>query len=173
MSLTLQRKSEKLSVSEIAEKAEINRSTFYLHYNDVTAVEDEIECIFGDKVCAEIDKFNLADVCGSTYKLFTAVNEILGSNTLLEKYILFSVNSAKITARLKKILIEKVIKIMMDSFPNVSYESAHYLAAYAVAGVVESYVVGARTDGVKQSPEKFFGFVSAITEYVIHSLTNM
>lgn len=173
MSLTLQCGREKLSVSEIAEKAEINRSTFYLHYNDAAAVEDEIECDFGNKVCAEIDKFNLADVSGSTYNLFTAVNEILGGNSLLEKYILLSVNSAKITARLKKILTEKVTKIMIDSFHGISYESAQYCAAYAVAGVVESYVVWARTDGVKQSPEKFFRFISAMTEYLIHSITLM
>ncbi len=171
MSLTLERKSEKLSVSEIAGKAEINRSTFYLHYNDVTALEDEIECDFGDKVCAEIDKFDLGDICGSTYKLFTAVNEILGGNALLEKYILLSVNSGKITARLKKILTEKVTKIMISSFHCASNESAQYCAAYVVAGVVESYIVWARTDGVKQSPEKFFRFVSAMTEYVVHSIT--
>lgn len=173
MSLTLQRKREKLSVSGIAAKAEINRSTFYLHYNDVAAVEYEIECDFGNKVCTEIDKFNLADVSGSTYNLFTAVNEILGSNALLEKYILLSVNSEKITSRLKKILTEKVTKIMLSSFHGLNHENAQYCAAYAVAGVVESYVVWARTDGVKQSPEKFFRFVGTMTECIIHSVTFM
>lgn len=43
MLLTMDKEIEKITVSDIAEKAFINRSTFYLHYNDARDVMQDIE----------------------------------------------------------------------------------------------------------------------------------
>lgn len=43
MELTLEEDMQKITVSDIAERAVINRSTFYLHYADAKEVLDDIE----------------------------------------------------------------------------------------------------------------------------------
>ncbi len=173
ITLTIDHKREKLSVSEIAEKAEINRSTFYLHYNDVADVEREIEREFGSAICAEIDKFNISDTYGSTYTLFSAVNAILEKDELLKKYILLSANSENVKAKLKEMLTKKVAQAILSDFPHVDKNRAAYSAAYAVAGAVESYVVWAREDNSRQPAENFLQSLSAVTEYIIQSVNSI
>lgn len=173
MSLTLEHSREKLSVSQIAEEAQINRSTFYLHYDDVAAVEDEIESEFGAAVCAEIDKFKISDIYASTYRLFTTVNALLDKTELLKKYILLSANSEKITAKLKQMLTNKVAAAIMHDFPQAGECAATCSAAYAVAGVVESYLVLARNDISQQPQERFLQCISYFTEYIIQSVSKI
>ena len=43
MQLMLESNLDKITVSEITNKAKVNRSTFYLHYSDVSAVIVDIE----------------------------------------------------------------------------------------------------------------------------------
>lgn len=49
---------EKISVKELADLAMINKATFYLHYEDIYALSDEIENEFVDKIISEIHQVN-------------------------------------------------------------------------------------------------------------------
>jgi AcrR family transcriptional regulator len=49
----------KITVSELAETAQVNRKTFYNHYLDINSVLYDIETVFLDDIFAIIDKNNI------------------------------------------------------------------------------------------------------------------
>lgn len=52
---------EKISVKELSELAMINKTTFYLHYQDIYALSEEMENEFVDEVISDIHQFNKKD----------------------------------------------------------------------------------------------------------------
>ena len=51
----------KITVSELAETAQVNRKTFYNHYPDINSVLYDIESVFLDDIFAIINKNNIWD----------------------------------------------------------------------------------------------------------------
>ena len=62
MQLMTETEANKLTVSDIAAKALVNRSTFYLHYADVAAVMKDIETEIAAKIEECINDFDISDV---------------------------------------------------------------------------------------------------------------
>ena len=58
--LELRRKKpiEKITVTELAKLAEINKATFYLHYSDIYSLADEMEDEVIDDILSEIQGLN-------------------------------------------------------------------------------------------------------------------
>ena len=83
MRLTVENKHEKITVSQIAEKANVNRSTFYLHYADTAAVATDIEKEISAKITNYLDCFDIADVYGSACRIFTNLSAALDEDALL------------------------------------------------------------------------------------------
>ncbi len=50
---------QSISVSELAERADINRKTFYKHYHDTMAVLDEIEDELVEKIFSNLNRDNV------------------------------------------------------------------------------------------------------------------
>ena len=66
-----------ITISELTQKANVNRRTFYTHYRNITDILNEIE---GDLVAALnelVKKFDANDFEASTYNLFLGLNELI------------------------------------------------------------------------------------------------
>lgn len=55
--LTKERKLNEITVKELCAKADINKSTFYLHYRDIYDLADSIQNILIEDVCSIIDEY--------------------------------------------------------------------------------------------------------------------
>lgn len=159
----------KISVSALAAKALVNRSTFYLHYNDVSDVAADLEAEIRETISEFIDGFTVSDIYGSTLTLFRRLTKRLDENSGMKEYIFFSRNSENVVARLKVIFVEKTMRSILNKFPHLHKNDILYPLTYAAAGIVDSYMKWVRNGEI--SIEQLIDTVSGITEYIIEKLT--
>ena len=172
MELVEEREINKISVSDLAAKAYVNRSTFYLHYPDVTAVAAEIEKEIADSITLCLEEFSIEDIYSSTLTLFRTLTKRLDEYERLKRYIIFSTNSDYVIARLKDIFVEKTISSIKNTFPHISEKDINFQLVYAAAGTVDCYVKWVREKGGSVQLEELIKKVSEITEHIISTITN-
>lgn len=160
----------KISVSALAAKALVNRSTFYLHYNDVGDVADDLEAEIRETISEFIDEFTVSDIYGSTLALFRRLTKRLEEKPSMKEYIFFSKNSEVMVARIKRMLVEKSLGSISEKFPNLQKKDILYPLTYAAAGIVDSYLGWVRNGGV--SIEELIDTVGGITEHIIEKITD-
>lgn len=160
----------RISVSELAERASINRSTFYLHYSDVYSVIEDIENDIAKRAGAYVDKFNVNNVYGSLYVLLTNITNELCKNAAVKKFILFSDKSGQLIAKIKDILVERAMRAYAAT--GKEREAFAYEAAYAVGGAVDAYVKWIRSDDKRVKLETLCQAVGELTEAIINKFTS-
>lgn len=161
----------KISVSELAAKALVNRSTFYLHYTDVQAVAADIESDINERICSAIDDFFVEDIYDSIYSLFVKLTNRLEENQTMKRYIIFSTNSHCIVTKLKEIFVEKAKKSILATL-NRSVKELEYPLTFAAAGIIDCYVKWVREGNGSTSIDEVMREVSKITEQIISFIAN-
>ena len=161
----------RISVSELAAKAHVNRSTFYLHYYDVQAVAADIENEIAERISTCIDNFQIDDIYGSTRNLFKKLTNRLDENETLKKYIILSTNSDYVISKIKEIFSDKTRISILQTFKNVSEKDIKYPIVFAAAGVIDCYVKWVREDNSSKSLEELICEVGKITERIITNIT--
>lgn len=162
----------KISVSDLSNKALINRSTFYLHYSDVSEVAADIEKEISAKISVFIDDFTISDIYNSTLTLFRKLTQSLEENPLVKQYIFFSTNSDYVAARLKLILVEKTKSNILNRFTDLTEKDIIYQLTYAASGIIDSYIKWIRDSDSAITLNELIQKVSEITERIIASITN-
>lgn len=161
----------RISVSELAAKALVNRSTFYLHYTDVQSVAADIENELSERIATYIDNFAISDIYSSTYTLFKKLTNRLDENEALKKYIIYSTNSNYVISKIKEIFSEKTRQSILETFKNVSEKDIKYPIVFAAAGVIDCYVKWVREDNNSKPLEDLISEVGKITERIITNIT--
>lgn len=157
-----------ISVSELAAKALVNRSTFYLHYTDVQSVATDIENGLAERISAAIDDFSFDDTYGSIYILFAKLTNRLEENRTMKRYIVFSTNSDYIISKLKEIFVEKAKKALVTIF-NCNEKDIEYSLTFAVSGLIDCYVKWARSDS--STPlDDVMRKIGKFTEYILSTI---
>lgn len=157
----------KITVSELAAKAMVNRSTFYLHYEDVAAVAADIENAIATKIGELISEFDISNIYDSTFTLFKKLTSKLEELPEIKNYIIYSTNSSYIVGRIKHIFVEKTTETLMKKAPEISPEESEYPFTFAAAGIIDSYVKWVRTAGNKPSLESLINTVSELTDQIL------
>lgn len=160
MELMYQKDINKITVSDIAERALINRSTFYLHYSDVLAVWNEIEDEIADRILANVADFDISNVDESISRLFSTMNKNTKDMDAFNTYILKSTNSKYIIERLKEIMIESSMKGYIAVNPDYKPE-AKYLITFIASGTIDTYIKWADSGDKNISLETLGNVVSA------------
>lgn len=84
----------KITVTDIVNKADLNRSTFYAHYSDVRAITEEMENEVIDKMIEILKKFEFKSFFNNPTPLLLEVSRFLENNQNTYK-ILLKVNDAE------------------------------------------------------------------------------
>lgn len=161
----------KISVSDLSAKAVVNRSTFYLHYRDVSAVADDLDKEIAETICGCIDNFTISDIYGSTLTLFRKLTSKLDENPQIKQYIFFSTNSDNVISRLKQIFVDKTMQSILNKFPSLRQKDIIYPLTYAASGIVDSYTKWIRLGGIEI--DCLIDTVSAITKHIIEEVTKV
>lgn len=171
MELVESREPAKISVSDLAARALVNRSTFYLHYSDVSDVARDIENEISDRISSCIGDFSISDIYGSTYSIFKKLTTRLDENVRMKRYIIFSTCSTAVVAKIKNIFVEKTKAPILNKFPNLNEQDIIYPLTYAASGIVDSYVKWVKDNDSSTSPDDVIKKVSHITETIISDIT--
>jgi AcrR family transcriptional regulator len=146
MTLMLEKELSKITVSDLTEKAMINRSTFYLHYSDINDVVSDIEKEIADKISSCINAYDDTHTYESTYALFSNLTDTLNQMSIVKKYILYSTNSKFIIQRLKDIFAEKTLTALKNSSKKEFGPEIIYPITFATSGMIDTYLKWAYAD---------------------------
>lgn len=120
---------EKITVREIAERAEINKTTFYAHYETVYDLVDQLE---QEAVAEVISQLNTAQGLLSSPRAFVKeIYTLLSKNKLCTE--LFSAPAmAQFTAHLHNAILEKV---KQDGIDSTQYENIGAVLVFIFNGI--------------------------------------
>lgn len=132
-----------ISISELTMKAGITRSTFYMYYNSVSDVRDDIE----NEIIARIDKIMTEDEIGHSltnpYQLLSTVAEEITKQDQNNKYILSSSSSGRLIDKINDIIVDAYMKSLSanPASAGIDIKKAKYVVAFAVAGMTECFKI--------------------------------
>ncbi len=129
----------KITVTDIVNKADLNRSTFYAHYMDVRAITEEMENEVINKMIEILKKFEFKNFFNNPTPLLLEVSRFLESNQDIYK-ILLKVNEAE--SFLKKLKNEFAKYMMSDTdIPEYLKDSkmVNLRISYFAGGIINMY----------------------------------
>lgn len=135
-----------ITVSKLASKAQINRTTFYLHYQSVNDVMQDIDNDLKVRISSYVDAIDIDAVYESCYATFTRLTDKLNENVPLRNYIFDSCSSSAVLNKLKKVITEKTISAIIEVYPSLTYEQLKFPSTFLIAGIADTYAEWTHSD---------------------------
>lgn len=126
---------EQIKITELTEKADIDRRTFYFHYNTVMDIVLEIE----NEVIAELDKQIAKDKDLDINEFFTCLNGIVMNNYDFFKCITTQSNHYHMHKECCRVLYE-TLKSAFYEKSGLQEELFAYYCEYITAGIMAIYI---------------------------------
>ena len=128
---------DSISVTEVCERADVNRGTFYKYYRDIYELYDMIENQFVN---------NLRDLLSETSEqgsddLFMKVTMMIQSNRAFVRPRYRGEGSARLLGKLLAIVLPGMTDVVLARRPDLSNEEAHYLGEFVIGGCARMYEV--------------------------------
>lgn len=139
MELLKEKDINKITVTDIITKADLNRSTFYAHYPDVRSVTEEIENEIIEKMLEVLSHFRYTNFFDNPTPLLLEISRFLESNRDFYS-ILIKANGAEIFLQKLKDIFAK--HMMSDSDVPESLKNTKMVSlriCYFAGGIVNMY----------------------------------
>lgn len=130
---------KKITISEVARKANIDRKTFYLHYDTVDEITREF-C--RDKVKELMELLRAGDFPRETFsirELFEILNKLVADNLTAFKILSSQGEYHYFTDQIKELLVTEIVNTYTESFPFSASELQLY-AEFYISGIISVYV---------------------------------
>jgi AcrR family transcriptional regulator len=153
--LMIDKKINKITVTELTELADVNRSTFYLYYKDIYDMIDKIESEMFEELDHQLKKLYISDPSReNTLAFFLFIFEFIRENSDMCKILLGQDGDYTFLNRLKKVIMESQPPNMnkLDNTGN------RYFMPFAVSGCIGAIQTWLQEDMVT-SPEDISEFI--------------
>lgn len=130
---------EKITVTDIVKKADINRSTFYAHYPDVMGVVEEIQTEILDYTQQFMDNLDFKDFYENPKPYLEHIVKLVAENNELYRLLMTSAMAAKQLDQLKYILIDRTIETLDVKDGFVSNFELEFATRFFMGGIVDVY----------------------------------
>lgn len=127
-----------ITISELTEKANINRRTFYTHYRSITDILDEIE---GDLVQALTElmrNFDVKEYRTSAYNLFMGLNDLISGEFDYYFQLVRVDMRGMLISRLKHVIKETTDKLLAQICRRT--DDISMISSFIVGGFFNSYL---------------------------------
>lgn len=152
---------EKITVTDVVKKAEINRSTFYAHYPDVMGVVEEIQEEILDYTQNFMKNVNFNDFYENPKPYFNQLIQLVAENKELYRLLMTSSMVAKEMDQLKYIMIDRIIETLDGNDRFQSKFDLEFATRFFMGGVVDVYT------------QWLYGVVDCSLEELTDQLANM
>lgn len=134
-----------ITVRELADQVDINRSTFYLHYKDIYDMVEKIENSLTANFLDTLDELSKNRITQSTLKDFLQdTYNIIYSNVDICSVLLSSNGDIAFLKKLRDIIFQKIHDILKNLMPTNSTENEINIATYyfisGVIGIIEAWL---------------------------------
>ena len=129
----------KITVTDIVNKADLNRSTFYAHYLDVRAITEEFENEVIDKMMELLKKFEFKNFFNNPTPLLLEISRFLESNEA-EYRILLKINDAETFLKKLRDIFSNYMRLDTD-IPNYLSDTkmVNLRISYFSGGIINMY----------------------------------
>lgn len=130
---------EKITVTDIVKRADINRSTFYAHYPDVMGLLDEIQEEVISFFEESLRKVNFSDMLQNPIPYLQLIIKMTGENEELYRLLSNSNVAIQQMENMKKILIERIVSTLElpEQYRN-SFEF-EFAVRFFIGGFIDVY----------------------------------
>lgn len=142
-----------ITVKEIAELADINRGTFYLHYRDIYDMARRLQDEMIEKFDRIVESHTHAENADELFPLLTELFGFLNENAELARVMVGKNGDAAFLDKLKSIVREKCLADIRTMLNVKSTDELDYFYEYTVSGcigVCHEWLVGGRREDPSQ-----------------------
>ncbi|MGI6707370.1 MAG: TetR/AcrR family transcriptional regulator [Clostridia bacterium] len=125
----------KITIKEICEDADINRTTFYAHYTDQYDLLRKIEKELLDNIRAHIEAFDQETDKRDDVLLAEKIFEYIKENARLCKLLLNEKGDLGFQKKVMMLVYDKIIAELTDN-NKISKEEAEYVYSFTITGCV-------------------------------------
>ena len=130
---------EKITVTDIVKKADVNRSTFYAHYPDVMGVVEEIQQEIIEYTQRFMENVDFKDYYQNPKPYLRQIVKLVEENNELYRLLMTSAMASKQMDQLKYILIERTLETL--EVPEIFKDKFEFefSVRFFMGGVVDVY----------------------------------
>ena len=130
---------EKITVTDIVKRADVNRSTFYAHYPDVMGVVEEIQEEILEYTQNFMDNINFKDFYENPKPHLQSIVKLVAENNELYRLLMTSAMATKQLDKLKYIIIERTLETLEGTNRFESRFELEFATRFFMGGVVDVY----------------------------------
>jgi AcrR family transcriptional regulator len=150
-----------ITIKEICEDADINRATFYSHYNDQYDLLRKIENELLDNINTYLAEFGQDNIGMNAVLPAEKIFEYLKENARLCKLLLSERGDFSFQKQIMRLVYEKIITELTHN-NNITKEDAEYVYSFTITGCV-GIVQKWLDDDMKKSPRFMAEMVVRLT----------
>lgn len=128
-----------ISISNLVEKAEITRSTFYMYYSSVSAVRDDIENEIIDHVERVMGEGDWLKSMVDPYPMLSAITSEISRYDEYNRYLLSGTQSGRLLEKLNQKIVAAFVDFVSSNNVDIDIARAKYIAAFISAGTCECF----------------------------------
>ena len=160
--LLMEKPLKNITVREIAERADINRGTFYLHYKDVFDMAEQVLAEMFKKFDAIVSDYEPQKNANTLFPLLVKIFELVAENADMTQCMIGKNGDAAFVDKLKNVIHEKCFVGLQDIFVFENEDEWNYFYNFIISGcigLISAWLEG----GQKETPQQ----VAAMTEKLI------
>ena len=154
---------QKISVTEVCKKANINRGTFYNHFVDINDVYETIQDDFYNNITSRLETKNVTVIDGAFFK---ELLHYIAQNDIIAKMIIKEFYNSKLLSRLIAYTENKYINDFHDVYPSIPSEKITDLSTYTINGTLGLMVKVIR-DGRLKDLDYFTNLILTLNEGIV------
>ncbi len=157
-----------ISVRELAYKANINRGTFYIHYNDIHDLVEQLVDEAVEKLLGVCRRHPPAQTPRESYPFLTDLFQTLQEDSQLFTILLGS-SGSQYAERLCLTIQENFLNDLLSVFYSVDAKQRQVASDFIVAGCIHEALLWLR-GGTKESPDEMAYLTGRIIMHGIDAL---
>ena len=139
ISLIQEKDISQITVKELAETADINRKTFYMHYSSIQEVLDQMENEIMEKLLNLLDKYDFFHERFDGAAFLSSLNDIINEDLDLYKKLICANSYNLLLVKVKEILKYTIIDRLHNQVDECS-EMLNLYAEFISSGVMNMYI---------------------------------
>ena len=160
--LLKEKRIENITVRELAELADINRGTFYLHYKDAFDLLRQIEDELLDELETVLAKYQPGEIRQNGVRIFTDIYQLAQKNSELVTILLGEHGELNFVTRPNKILRDKCLHDWLEYFRTEDRQEFDHYYVFIVSGCI-GLLQYWLNHNMKETPEE----LASLTEQII------
>lgn len=172
LELLREKRFEKITVTDIVNRADINRSTFYAHYTDVKALIEEIQYEIVNRSISLIKETDFLELLNSPIPFLQKLIDIANENRELYTILGKTALSFNQLEKIKVLLVEKAMNLTEIPEEIRSQKKFEIRVNFFVGGIInvyQQYLVGT----LDATPDEIIGDIADLIKSSSHTILNV